>query len=66
MNRRIRRQIARKPAVLGAVSCSDTTLWRWEKLGKFPKRINLGDRSVGWFQDEIDEWMQQRAEARDE
>ena len=60
------RRIARKPEVLGAVTLSDTTIWRLEKLGKFPKRFKLGARSVGWFQDEIQEWMQQRAEARDE
>jgi len=40
-----------------------TTLWRWERDGTFPKRVKLGSRS-GWFEDEIDAWIAQRANER--
>jgi prophage regulatory protein len=32
-------------------------------LGTFPKRISLGGRAVGWLENEIQEWLQQRIEA---
>lgn len=39
---------------------SRTTIWRLEKQKKFPKRINLGGRAVGWRLTEIQEWIQTR------
>jgi len=41
------------------------TLWRWEKSGSFPRRVQLGPGSVGYFEDEIDGWLKARAEQRD-
>lgn len=43
---------------------SRTTAWKWEQLGLFPKRIKLGNRSVGWSFLEINAWLQQRRETR--
>ena len=40
---------------------SDPTLWRWERAGKFPKRVQLGGNSVGWIESEIDAWVAARA-----
>lgn len=31
--------------------------------GTFPKPISLGARSVGWLEEEIDDWILQRVEA---
>jgi predicted DNA-binding transcriptional regulator AlpA len=40
---------------------SDTTLWRYERDGKFPKRVVLSEPGlVGWYEDEIDEWIHDR------
>jgi prophage regulatory protein len=33
---------------------------RLEKSGKFPKRIQIGTRRVGWYLSEIELWLQQR------
>lgn len=33
------------------------TLLRWEAIGKFPKRIKLGERSVGWLLEDIKKWL---------
>ena len=38
---------------------------RLEKLGRFPKRFNLGANSVAWVEAEIDQWLKERAENRD-
>jgi prophage regulatory protein len=37
-----------------------STLNRWECAGKFPKRIVLGPNSVGWYEDEVDDWLANR------
>ena len=51
------KRIMRKKEVLGLVGVSDTTLWRWEREGVFPKRRKLGGNSVGWMSDEIQEFL---------
>ena len=33
------------------------TLWRMEKQGLLPARIQLGARAVGWRESEIIDWM---------
>ena len=32
---------------------SDMTIWRWERDGKFPKRLHLGQGRVGWRLSEL-------------
>ena len=39
---------------------SSTTIWRLEKAGKFPQRVNITDSRVGWIETEIDEWLDKR------
>lgn len=38
---------------------------RLEKAGVFPKRIQLGPNRVGWVEEEVLDWLQQRMAARD-
>jgi prophage regulatory protein len=38
---------------------------RLEAAGKFPKRVQLGPSRVGWLEDEVLAWLQQRIDARD-
>lgn len=37
---------------------------RLEKAGEFPQRVKLGNNRVGWLEEEIDNWLQQRIDAR--
>jgi len=53
-------KILRKPEVIATVGLSDPTIWRMERAGKFPKRIQLGGNSVGWFQSSIIEWLENK------
>jgi len=53
-------KILRKQKLLPKVGLSDTTVWRMEKEGKFPKRIRLGATACGWFEHEVDEWLRSR------
>lgn len=43
---------------------SRSTVIRWEHLGKFPKRINLGENSIAWRKDEIKEWLEKKSKLR--
>lgn len=42
------------------VSLSRTTIWRLERKGRFPKRVALSERRVGWKEIEIEEWLKTR------
>jgi prophage regulatory protein len=62
--REMEKRIIRKPEIRERLHISDATVWRWEKAGNFPKRIQLGGNSVGWIEDEIESWINQKAENR--
>jgi len=57
-------RIIRKPEVLMRVGLSDPSIYRREKLGLFPKRLELGRGTVGWLESEIEAWIQEKADAR--
>jgi prophage regulatory protein len=38
---------------------------RLEREGKFPKRVQLGPNRVGWIEEEVYDWIQQRIAERD-
>lgn len=43
---------------------SRVQVWRLEREGRFPKRIQLGTNSVGWLASEPDAWIAAKAKAR--
>ncbi|MBW2631261.1 MAG: AlpA family transcriptional regulator [Deltaproteobacteria bacterium] len=57
-------RVIRKPELLSRVPLSDPTIWRLEKAGRFPKRLQLGGNSVGWIEEEIEAWLAERMAAR--
>jgi prophage regulatory protein len=54
------RRLIRKPELRRLVPYSDTTIWRKEKAGQFPRRVQLSPTAVAWFEDEILAWIQSR------
>jgi len=36
-------------------------IYRLESEGRFPRRIKLGVRAVGWIESEIEAWIRKRA-----
>lgn len=54
-------RILRKKEVLLMVPYSAQHLLRLEKQGKFPKRIRIGERRVGWRLSEIEAWLEERS-----
>lgn len=53
-------RILRRPEVEAATGLSKTQINRLEREGKFPKRVQISDRAVGWRSDEIEAWNDAR------
>jgi prophage regulatory protein len=50
----------RRKEVLEITGVSYVTLWRWMDKGTFPKSFQLGENSIGWKDDEVNEWIENR------
>ena len=50
-------RIMRLNEVKKVTGMSKTTIYRYEKEGRFPARVNLGVRSIGWFEDDIESFL---------
>ncbi len=55
-----RMSMIRLPQVMGRVGLSKPSIYRLMKVGKFPKARLIGERAVGWIEDEIDEFVSSR------
>jgi prophage regulatory protein len=40
----------------------DSTLWRMEQRGEFPKRVKVSPGRVGWLESDVDAWIAKRLE----
>ena len=56
-------KILRVDEVTERIGVCRGTLWRWEKLGLFPKKIQIGRRAMGWLEEDIDNWLKEKKEA---
>jgi prophage regulatory protein len=45
---------------------SKVQIWRLERDGHFPKRVQIGAQRYGWVEAEIEQWIAARIRARDE
>lgn len=43
---------------------SNSSLLRWEAVGRFPRRIRMAGTSVAWIAAEVTAWLAARAEER--
>lgn len=55
--------IKRLNGVKSMVGLSRSTIYALMAAGKFPKSISLGERSVGWLEADIQEWIDSRITA---
>lgn len=51
-------RIIRFPQVAQIVGLSRATIFRYERDGDFPQRVQIGKRGVGWKSSEIDAWLE--------
>ena len=57
------KRVLSQQAVLDRVPVSRTTLWRMERAGLFPKRIQVSTNRVGWIEADVDAWVEGRRRA---
>jgi prophage regulatory protein len=58
-------RILSKQQLREAVLYSPQHVARLEAAGQFPKRVQLGPNRVGWVEEEVLDWLQQRINRRD-
>lgn len=52
--------ILRLPSVKTRTGLSRSSIYLKISQGAFPRQIKLSERSAGWLESEIDEWINQR------
>ena len=57
------RRLLDRHEVEGMVKMPRSTLYESMANGNFPKPIQVGKRSVRWFEDEVVAWMESRKRA---
>ena len=50
-------RIIRKPEVLARTGLSEATLYRKIEQGLFPKQLRLSRNCVGWYENEVANWI---------
>ena len=58
-------RILREPEVREKIGLSHVTIWRAVRANRFPAPIKLGENSIGWIEDEVDEWIASRPRVSD-
>lgn len=56
-------KIIRLPEVKSKTGLSRSTIYLRMFKGVFPQTISLGERAVGWLEDDIDQWLDDRIAA---
>lgn len=58
------RIILRRPEVQRRTGLKRAYIYKLMKEKKFPQSVPIGLRAVGWYSDEITQWIMQRGEKR--
>lgn len=58
-------RIIRLSEVLLFTGLARSTVYRYIEKGIFPKPVSLGDRAVGWVDEEVQAWVMDRVGERD-
>lgn len=58
--------ILRVNQVIEKTGMKRTYLYQEVKAGRFPKPVNLGAKAIGWIDTEVDAWIQNLIEARNQ
>lgn len=63
---KLKMRILKLKEVMGCTALSRSTIYKYLSEDRFPKPISLGERSVGWLDSEVEEWILARIAERDE
>ncbi|WP_442267627.1 helix-turn-helix transcriptional regulator [Tenacibaculum sp. ZS6-P6] len=53
-------RILKLPEVIQKTGLSRSTIYAYKKEGIFPEPIKLGRRSVGWIEQDIENWIEEK------
>lgn len=53
-------KIIRLPAVKDQTGLSRSSVYLRMSKGEFPQSISLGDRAIGWLEEEINQWIEDK------
>ena len=56
--------ILRLPEVQRRTGLSRSTIYAYASRGQFPGAVPVGQRAVGWVEDEVSDWIQRRIASR--
>lgn len=59
-------KILRLRDVMAVTGLARSTVYDFINNSDFPKPVQLGDRAVGWVEQEVMTWIEQRVQKRDE
>lgn len=51
-------RILKRKEVEDRTGLSRSSIYAYMQEGRFPKSVSLGARSVGWIEEEIEDWIQ--------
>ncbi|MEJ0039289.1 MAG: AlpA family transcriptional regulator [Gammaproteobacteria bacterium] len=57
-------RILRLPQVCAMTGLGRSMIYQMEAERRFPPRVNIGVRAVGWVESEVQEWLRRRIESR--
>jgi prophage regulatory protein len=55
-------RILRLPEVCSVTGLGRSMIYQMEADQRFPKRVRIGTRAVGWLEGEVRAWLQKRIE----
>lgn len=58
-------RIIKLPEVMNRAGIRRSTVYKLIAKDQFPKPVSQGERSVGWVESEVDQWIMQRIADRD-
>ncbi|VEF26302.1 Predicted transcriptional regulator [Shewanella baltica] len=58
-------KLIRLKDVIDSTGLARSTIYKYIDKGIFPKAVTLGGRAVAWVESEVQEWILERIELRD-
>lgn len=56
-------KILKLPAIIERTGLSRSSIYSYISNNRFPAPIKLGERSVGWIESSVDQWITDRIDA---
>jgi len=57
-------KILRLPSIIELTGLSRSTIYLRISKNEFPAPVSLGGRAVGWVEDDVNQWLAEKVEAR--